>query len=490
MITLSLLHPIKQIPVQVWTFESESTIRIGRSTDNQVILYSAVVSRHHVELRRIGNSWEIVNLGTNGTYLDGKRITQVPVSDGAIIRLARSGPNIQIRIGTEALKDIPKSMQEDRTVQQHRTDYPTVSTEITGQNSSEDHGETSEPDTGAERKSSLSQGMIPVPPHLQIPVQEMVTEIPVSGIYGTSEPEPALPSPMRGSVATLTSSTPLCTHSHGGNLFCQDCGAPLRVLRTVGDYQLVQVLGQGEVGITYLAWRQGQLLSLKTLNTEWGNNAQAYAALECEADILHQMNHPQIPHLIDFFFDGHQPYLVMELMSGQSLAQRVGADSPVMIPQAIAWLIEICNVLEYIHNFTPPLLHRGIRPQNLILHNLTQNPASIALVDFGVIKSIILGRISTAGTTGYTAPEQFEINATPAVDLYALAPVFAYLITAQNPISFYSDRGDGYRFYADSFLNAPSELIQILNRLAHPDPEQRYSSARIVAEDLASLSLK
>lgn len=106
MITLSLLHPIKQIPVQVWTFSDESVIRIGRSTDNQVVLYSAVVSRHHVELRRIGSGWEIANLGTNGTYLDGKRINQGPIRDGAVIRLARSGPNIQIRMGEAALKEM------------------------------------------------------------------------------------------------------------------------------------------------------------------------------------------------------------------------------------------------------------------------------------------------------------------------------------------------------------------------------------------------
>lgn len=106
MITLTLLHPVQQTPVQVWTFDKEPVIRIGRATDNQVILYSAVVSRHHVELRRLDNSWELVNLGTNGTYLNGKRINQVPLVDGAIIRLARSGPNIQIRLGDAVLKDL------------------------------------------------------------------------------------------------------------------------------------------------------------------------------------------------------------------------------------------------------------------------------------------------------------------------------------------------------------------------------------------------
>ncbi len=97
-ITLTLLHPLQSVPVQSWPFETESLIRIGRSTDNEVILYSAVVSRHHVELRRKGSDWEIVSLGANGTYIDGKRITQMPVVDGMIVRLASSGPQIQIHI--------------------------------------------------------------------------------------------------------------------------------------------------------------------------------------------------------------------------------------------------------------------------------------------------------------------------------------------------------------------------------------------------------
>lgn len=97
-ITLSLLHPIDKTPVQSWSFEEESVVRIGRSVDNDVVLYSAVVSRHHVELRQTEEGWEIHNIGTNGTYLAGQRIDSKIVQDGLVIRLARSGPNIQINV--------------------------------------------------------------------------------------------------------------------------------------------------------------------------------------------------------------------------------------------------------------------------------------------------------------------------------------------------------------------------------------------------------
>ncbi|MEA5462836.1 FHA domain-containing protein [Leptothoe sp. PORK10 BA2] len=99
MITLSLLHPQNKKPIQYWTFEEkQDIIRIGRSTDNDVVLYSAVVSRHHLEIHKGVEGWAIQSLGTNGTYLDGKRIKNVTAEDGLVVRLARSGPNLKITI--------------------------------------------------------------------------------------------------------------------------------------------------------------------------------------------------------------------------------------------------------------------------------------------------------------------------------------------------------------------------------------------------------
>ncbi|MDJ1168622.1 FHA domain-containing protein [Roseofilum sp. BLCC_M154] len=107
MITLTLLHPLKDTPIQHWEFTQESVVCIGRSTDNHVVLYSAVVSRHHVELRLGEGAWDVVNLGTNGTYLDGQRIEQIPITGEVVIRLARSGPKIQIKTDFEQNQSSP-----------------------------------------------------------------------------------------------------------------------------------------------------------------------------------------------------------------------------------------------------------------------------------------------------------------------------------------------------------------------------------------------
>ncbi len=73
-------------------------VRIGRSNDNDVIIYSAVVSRHHVELWNNPFGWEIINFGANGTYIEDQPIAQVLVVDGMTIRLGNSGPSIRIRV--------------------------------------------------------------------------------------------------------------------------------------------------------------------------------------------------------------------------------------------------------------------------------------------------------------------------------------------------------------------------------------------------------
>ncbi|NET59875.1 MAG: FHA domain-containing protein [Symploca sp. SIO2E6] len=110
MITLILLNPIQSLPSQRWTFEPKSVIRIGRSTDNDVVLYSAVVSRHHVELRlNDASRWEIISIGANGTYIDERLITKMPVQDGMIIRLASSGPKIQIHVGGDITRTQKKA---------------------------------------------------------------------------------------------------------------------------------------------------------------------------------------------------------------------------------------------------------------------------------------------------------------------------------------------------------------------------------------------
>lgn len=114
MITLTLLHPLKSVAVQKWNFEPNSVIRIGRASDNEVVLYSAVVSRHHLEIRPRGNDWALINLGSNGTFINGKKINKVLVKDGMVIRLASSGPKIKITLPQDIESHTPQESRKPK----------------------------------------------------------------------------------------------------------------------------------------------------------------------------------------------------------------------------------------------------------------------------------------------------------------------------------------------------------------------------------------
>lgn len=472
MITLTLLHPLQHIPVQTWVFDQEPVIRIGRSTDNHVVLYSAVVSRHHVEVRRSGSSWEIVSIGTNGTYLDGKRITQAPVIDGVIIRLARSGPNIQIRIGAEAVKELPKTLSGERTHAQQ------VHTKL------EDPSDILE-------KPNTTSGVIPVPPHLRLttpaedPATDVVDEVKVATVSEVQlEAKPT-------SLSSLPVSTPACQHPRASSeqRFCLDCGEPLQIQQRIGKYQVLQTLNHGEIGVTYWAWRDGQNVVLKTLNSEWSDHPQAKDLLAKEANLLKQFDHSGLPRMLSTFAIAGHPYFAMEMIHGHSLAEEIAANGPVSLAQAIAWITEICETLDYLHNLTPPVLHGDLQPQNLIRRAVPVDGHEIVLIGFGAVKILAAEPGKPIGTPSYMAPEQETGETTVASDLYALGPLFIYLLTGKDPNLFYGHREQGARLYAEYVPDLPPALIPIIRTLTHPQPEQRYTSADEVMAAIAQIAV-
>ncbi len=447
MITLTLLHPVQLKPVQCWTFDDESVIRIGRSTDNHVVLYSAVVSRYHVELRRTNSVWEVKSSGANGTYLDGKRITLVPVRNGMIIRLARSGPNIQIHVGVSASHEATL-LAGDRTVPQRFQ-----------------HG-TSEALANQDATQPLS-----------------ITGVPESEIpqrLTTVEPPNESPS-LSGNIT--------CAHLRKTTdfRFCIDCGAPLRVQQTIGHYQVVKLLGQGEISLTYLVWCDGKHLVLKTLHPNWVKHPGALDLFEREAKALSQLNHPSIPHIVDFLTIDRQPYLVMELISGRSLFQQVTKWGAIPQKQAIGWMLELCEILEYLHQLSPPVLHQDIKPHNLIRRSTPAAFREISLVDFGAVKVLSVEAKHRTSAISYSAPEQYQGTVSPASDLYSLGTTLAFLLSGQDPSEFYRYREQGYRFYAEYVPGLSSEIVQVIRRLTHPEVGDRYASAQEVAEALRQI---
>jgi serine/threonine protein kinase len=471
-ITLTLLHPIQSIPVQSWTFEHESVIRIGRSTDNHVILYSAVVSRHHVELRQIDSRWEIVNLGANGTYLDGKRITQVPVEDGVIIRLARSGPNVQIHIGPSASKASQSTTGENTLAQRIKS------------KATETLSEQEKPAAPVEVKipgdSSVPVTIQPESDDEDVPQQAVSSNPqPMTAVEGYTDAAGAIPDSAKGLVN--------CTHprARGDVLFCPDCGQPLRALQTIGEYQVVKVLSQDEMGLSQLVWRNGQSLLSRTLNSDWVTNSVAKEQLERQAQCLVQLNHPGMPRFIDFFIENGQPYLIQEQVYGQDLHQQVKLKGPLPLAEAIAIIQQVCEVLDYLHQQSPSFIHEDLKPENLIRQPATAADPKVIVVGFVSLKSLKTGDRRSA--RGYSAPEQQQGEFTIASDLFALGPTLLYLLTGKDPAEFYTQQDQGQRLDLQSVSDLTPDVAAIISKLTQLQPGDRYASAREVSDALRQI---
>ncbi|MGB3508808.1 MAG: protein kinase [Microcoleaceae cyanobacterium] len=279
-----------------------------------------------------------------------------------------------------------------------------------------------------------------------------------------------------------------------GNLFCIYCGKPIRVERSIRQYQVLRILGQGGMGTTYLAWDRERnssqgvgaspaaaLVVLKEMNADMAQIRKAQELFEREARALKSLNHPGVPKFFDFFVEEDKKYLAMEMIHGQDLEKRISLQGPVLPKQAIEWMIQTCEVLEYIHSEKPPLIHRDIKPANLLVR---RRDNQIIVLDFGAVKEIGTPLGTRIGAEGFSAPEQDRGQPLTQSDLYAVGSTLIFLLTAQSPMHFYDNRGNGYRFYVESVPTITPQLRQVIEKVTQPLPGDRYQTAPELARAL------
>ena len=423
MVSLTLLEPQQKTPLQQWSFENSSIIRIGRAADNHVVLTDSLVSRHHLELRRVdsadnGGGWRLVSQGTNGTFLNGVLVIQSSLPDNSLLQLAQGGPILQFQI-----QEVTVLETGVRSQQMQATEENAVAT-----------------------------------------------------VY---------------SAQARANSSSTCTHEGNSpnNLFCIHCGQPLSVQQKIRHYQVLQTLGQGGMGTTYLAWDAAglagipQLLVLKQMNADMVKIVKAQELFEREAYTLKSLNHPGIPKYYDFFVEDGKKYLAMELIHGQDLEKRIFTNGPVTPSQAIAWMIQTCDILDYLHSQEPPLIHRDIKPANLMVRSSLNR---IVLLDFGAVKEIGTAPGTRIGAEGYCAPEQERGQPLTQSDLYAIGPTLIFLLTSENPFKYYRQKGRNFRFDVAKVPTISSQLRNVIDHVTEPLPRDRYQTAKELAAALAA----
>lgn len=289
-------------------------------------------------------------------------------------------------------------------------------------------------------------------------------------------------------VKLSSSSSPpvACKHTdHPPNtLFCIQCGQPIEVIRQIRQYQILKTIGQGGMGTTYLAWDRQKLSVLKEMNADMAEIPKAQELFEREAKILQSLHHRGIPEYYDFFVEAQRKYLAMELIHGLDLERYVLDRGSVSLAQALDWTIQLCDILGYIHAAQPPLIHRDVKPANLLIRTIDRQ---IFLLDFGAVKEIGTLGGTKIGAPDYMAPEQNKGQPCTQSDLYALGPTLIFLITGHNPADFLELQPDGYRFNIAHLPSVTPALQSLIDKVTHRRPQDRYQTSTELALALQAL---
>jgi serine/threonine protein kinase len=280
-----------------------------------------------------------------------------------------------------------------------------------------------------------------------------------------------------------------------------------------GRYQIIQALGNGGFGETFLAedlqlpdHQKCVVKRLQPTSSDTFVLEIASRLFETEARVLHKLgSHDCIPRLLAHFEEDRQFYLVQELIDGYELTNEIisierSADGyPVgrmNEAQAIAFLIDVLETLVFVHQ--QGAIHRDIKPANLMRR---RTDGKLVLIDFGAVKQVgtavvsAIGSTVAIGTDGYMPNEQAIGKPRPCSDLYAVGAISVQGLTGVAPNLLSENLETGELAWRTSpnhaalkyRANVSDELATIIDKLVKYDFRDRYQSAEVVLTDLRKL---
>ncbi len=267
-----------------------------------------------------------------------------------------------------------------------------------------------------------------------------------------------------------------------------------------GRYRMIQLLGQGGFGVTFLAediQRPGNpkcvVKQFKPMSTDSKTFEAGKRLFLREAQTLEKLGvHKQIPRLLAHFEENQQFYLVQEYIEGHDLEQELLSGKKFSEDEVIKLLQDILEILIFVHENNH--IHRDLKPSNI----RRRSDGTIVLIDFGAVKQISTQIVNSQGgtfysvaigTRGYMPGEQAQGFPQFNSDIYALGVIAIQALTGTTPHNLVTDHQTGeidWRHSLNVVVNP--ELGDILDGMVRYDFRQRYRSAKMVMDDLKKLS--
>ena len=278
---------------------------------------------------------------------------------------------------------------------------------------------------------------------------------------------------------------------------------PAWIGKIIGNVRIEQELASGGMGEVYVGThlRLDRLVTVKVMHSYIEGDPEAQERFEREARVVAALRHPNIVQVLDFeVVDGH-PYIVMEYLRGPSLAaylRELNDRNEKLAPAQIARLLSIIAIaLDYAHE--QGVIHRDIKPGNIILHNKTglfssDLPLSLltepAITDFGLVRIHTTTQSSASkrsGTPPYMSPEQSRgLTVDHRSDIYSLGIVLYELISGRVPFSAETNWGIIYKHIHEPpppIPEVPPPVQQVIDRVLAKDPDARYQTCRELATE-------
>lgn len=262
----------------------------------------------------------------------------------------------------------------------------------------------------------------------------------------------------------------------------------------VDRYKITKRIGGGGMGSVYLAEDQNlanRPVAVKEMVEMFADDSARTKAIEDfkrEAELLARLDHPSIPTIYQYFFDTERGryYLVMKYIDGGDLAARQRTMGGKVDEATVTkWAIDTCDVLDYIHSQTPPIIYRDLKPANLMIDARTNR---VMLVDFGIARFVAPTQkgVTAIGTMGYAPPELFAGNVQPQSDIYSLGATVFHLLTGvdpqDNPLLIFDFTKNPKPRQINPAISV--EMEELICRSVEHKPENRFPTARAFGQEL------